>query len=421
MTEPEQLQLSGHFSEVASQVLAAAEQATLAVEARSAQVLLLRQVSDFVASEGEVEGLTIDPDAVKLSQEALEQALFDERVIKAMAAPLAAEIETQRESDEPAGDTVSYASSTQEQRSSQDEQTRAKQPEGKVAKPNETQKTANSYLIAVLDSDGEILAAEDKSAATILRDSHGITRRNIHYGAVKLLIDRSVIRPIMKNARFINALVLNEKAAAVLIESGEFGPEARKSFERFLERKTNEGEDTSRLKANGVIGGHPKKKKTPLPDQSPVQQFHTGTSFSVLGLGSRPAPERAPRELGEKGKGINFRFTHAPGKIFLARLTGVHFGDVDNATRALIAIGQATDDRYSFLDTDARKDEFILKIVNKGRPDAKRVDAGELGILIEEQIEEGYLMRNGNGLELTDEGFARLDTDERLAKRDPIF
>lgn len=416
--DPEKLGLSEDYSALAERVLEAAEQAGQAATAAQARLELVRQTANFVLTEGEIDGITINSDAVERNKAALDQAEFDRDLLAKMAEPLAGEVEEPAQQEEPEV-AVTPGDESAIQTDPTPSATRAKKPEGKIT---ETQETANAYVVSILEQNGTILADGTKSAGTVLREMNGVTKKALHGNVLTKLVKLGLLDKKMKNPHFIEKITLKEKLAIALIDSGEFGPEAVKSLESFLKRKVKTDGGTSGLKVKGVPGGHPKSSKTPKKNKlewtpgrqlKPSQVFHSGgtdLSFS--------RSEEQHRSLEPSQRSVTFRFSHSAGQPFAARLGIVSFEKVSRELRVLLAVGQSSDSRYSFLDDETKKRDFILKIVNKGVPESKRVGDYELDGLIAEIIGNGHLGFNGNGLELTDAGFEQINKDPNLAKSD---
>jgi hypothetical protein len=111
---------------------------------------------------------------------------------------------------------------------------------------------------------------------------------------------------------------------------------------------------------------------------------------------------------------------------FTKDMSGISWNRLNDVMRLLITVGMVEDSRYSSLyDTEDKKREFMLRLMNKGRQDGRKKDPQlmteeDLEDMIALAVEDGLIAPDyDDGIALTEKGLGAVASTTNTGWRNP--
>jgi len=170
-------------------------------------------------------------------------------------------------------------------------------------------------------------------------------------------------------------------------------------------REWPEMTDAKFFSANTIIA---QTAETETTEDAALEEFLAPPVRSDLGRLQNIRPEHKKINLD-----INVGTEHLQRRVTVGTL-----GRLPVSTVVLLGVGQVNAPKYNCIRGNKRRQEFLLKMVNKGRSETDQVTPETLDGYLEAAAEEGHITRIGKvRWQLTEAGMSSLLQDDELKKR----
>lgn len=103
-------------------------------------------------------------------------------------------------------------------------------------------------------------------------------------------------------------------------------------------------------------------------------------------------------------KMLSFNF-EAGDKKYMKEWRVKQFSGLADDVKYLFAVGQVNTPAYDCFNTEEARENWLLRMVNKGKEDKDQLEQEDLSKIAEECYEKGYVSKEEQGAQLTEAGF----------------